>query len=855
MSDRNLRLQVILSAVDKVTRPFKAMRESNKALAAAVKTSRDELKRLSEAGDQLKSFNSLKTAVKKTGDELAAAQLKAQMMTRELSAQENPTKKQTKALEDQWRAVTKLEQKQSRQITQMGQVRAGLYNVGISAQDGAAATRRITSETERYNRQLREQERQLKRAGEQQRRMNAAKEQYDKTRELRNNLAGTGAATVASGVAMGAPILAAVKSYSAIEDGMKGVAKQVNPLLDDKGNRTAQYYDMQKAIKAAAEQLPMENGAVDFASLVEGGARMGVSSDKDPWEKQKADLISFAKTAAKAAKAFELPADQLADDLGKIAFLYHVPTQNIEELGDTLNYLDDNAQSKGADIINVLQRMGDTADKLNYKQAAALASTFLSLGTPAEVAASASKAMVRELGIASMQGKRFIQGMGLLGLNAKDLEKGIATNAIGTIKDVLARIKRLPDSQHLSAMTMLFGKEFGDDAAKLAGNIGELERQLALVEGGGAKGSMQRESDIDKDSLSSQYALLKTGISNMFSDLGEKLRAPLLDVINGLKSTIGWTRRLIESHPKLAAGLIKTAAVVTAITVAFGGLMLGVAAVLGPFALLRFSLSLLGIKGPSVMAMLARSIRAVGSAIFWVGRIMLANPILAVIAGVAAAAIYLWSNWDTLGPKFKKLWEQISTYTSEKWAAISAAISGAWESAKAKTQETWDAVKNYFSDTWESIKNLAGDAGKKVGNVLKSGLDIILTPLRTIKDGLSWILEKLDLLPKKNQELAQTNELLKNNPIARQYGHTGEPAPTGNTADDISRRYTGAGIKPVKATSGGYVSNINLVVHGAPGQSEKNVATEVFEMLKSHQKKEAAKARSNFSDQGLGFES
>lgn len=47
-----------------------------------------------------------------------------------------------------------------------------------------------------------------------------------------------------------------------------------------------------------------------------------------------------------ASKAFELPADQLSESLGKIAGLYKVPIQNIGELGDAINYLDDNAKSK-----------------------------------------------------------------------------------------------------------------------------------------------------------------------------------------------------------------------------------------------------------------------------------------------------------------------------------------------------------------------------------------------------------------------------------------------------------------------------------------------------------------------------
>lgn len=309
---------------------------------------------------------------------------------------------------------------------------------------------------------------------------------------------------------------------------MKGVAKQVNGLRDDNGNRTARFYEMQDAIKAASEQLPMENGAVDFAALVEGGARMNVANPDDSWEDQKRDLLAFASTAAKAATAFELPADELSESLGKIAQLYKIPTRNIEQLGDALNYLDDNAMSKGADIIDVMQRPGGVADRLDYRKAAALGSTFLTLGAAPEVAASAANAMVRELSIATMQSKSFFEGMNLLKLNPEVIEKQMTKDAMGTIQRVLEKVNALPQDKRLSAMTMLFGKEFGDDAAKLANNLPELQRQLKLTAGNDALGSMQKESDINKDSLSAQWLLVKTGAQNTFSSFGRNA-APAAD--------------------------------------------------------------------------------------------------------------------------------------------------------------------------------------------------------------------------------------------------------------------------------------------------------------------------------------
>lgn len=614
MSDNNLRLQVVLNAVDKLTRPFRNAQASTKELASAVKKSRDAIKQLDQAGSSLDSFRKLQTESQKLGDRLNYARQRSSLLKNELGAMGPPSQRQVVALERQRLAVQRLEEKQKKLQRQSELVRAELYRTGISAKEGASATARITRETERYNNQLSIQEARLKRVGEQQRKMHAARAEYSRRLEVRDRVAGAGATTTAAGLAMGAPVMAAVKSYASMEDAMKGVAKQVNGLRDDNGNRTARFYEMQDAIKAASEQLPMANGAVDFAALVEGGARMNVANPNDSWADQKRDLLAFAATAAKASTAFELPADELSESLGKIAQLYKVPTRNIEQLGDALNYLDDNAMSKGGDIIDVLQRMGGVADRLDYRKAAALGSTFLSLGTAPEVAASAANAMVRELSIATMQSKSFFAGMDLLKLNPAQIEKEMTRDAMGTIQRVLEKVNNLPKDKRLGAMTLVFGKEFGDDAAKLANNLPELQRQLKLTSGGDASGSMQKESDINKDSLSSQWLLVKTGAQNTFSSLGETLRQPLMDIMDVVKRVTGALRRWVEQNPQLVGTLMKVAAAVAAITVVLGTLAITVAAVLGPLAILRFGLSVMGIKTlPTLTAALSRS----GSALSW----------------------------------------------------------------------------------------------------------------------------------------------------------------------------------------------------------------------------------------------
>lgn len=164
MSDNNLRLQVVLGAVDKLTRPFRNAQASTKELVAAVKKSRDAIKKLDQAGSSLDSFRKLQTESQKLGDRPNYARQRSFLLKNELGAMGPPSQRQIAALERQRLAVQRLEEKQKqKQLQRQSElVRAELYRTGISAKEGASATARITRETERYNSQLSVQEARLK---------------------------------------------------------------------------------------------------------------------------------------------------------------------------------------------------------------------------------------------------------------------------------------------------------------------------------------------------------------------------------------------------------------------------------------------------------------------------------------------------------------------------------------------------------------------------------------------------------------------------------------------------------------------------------------------------------------------
>ncbi|HGB0297425.1 TPA: phage tail tape measure protein [Salmonella enterica subsp. enterica serovar Enteritidis] len=772
MADRNLNIRVAFSALNNMSRPVNAARQSAAALASQINQTKTSIKGLER---QATSFDRLTAANKKTTEQLAQAKEQARQMAAAYGPLRQRSAEQVSALNQQRAAIRQLTQQQKGEQTQLNQLRASFYSEGIAISSASRATEQINQRTAQYNSQLAEQQRRLDA-------VNQAQARYSRAKETGEKMMSGGMKTATVGAATLAPVAAAVKSYSSLEDAMKGVAKQVNGLRDDSGNRTAQYEEMQRAIMDASEKLPMANGAVDYAALVEGGARMGVANSDDPWEKQKADLLAFASMAAKASVAFELPADQLSESLGKIAGLYKIPTQNIEQLGDAINYLDDNAKSKGSDIIDVLQRVGGLASQLDYKQAAALGSTFLTLGTPAEVAASATNAMVRELSIATVQGKNFMQGLDALGLSAEKVQKSMSVDAMGTIISVLEASKKLAPDQQVANLTQIFGKEFGDDAQKLANNLPELRRQIELTQGAAAKGSMNRESDINKASLSAQWQLTKTGAVNAFSSAGETLREPLMDIMLTVSKVVGSVRRWVEANPALVGSIMKVTAAIGALLVVVGGLMLSIGAVLGPMALVRLSFTTLA--GEGGIARLTGGVMRLGGAFQWLagspmqallsaGR-MVFGPLITLLAGISAPVWGLIALFAAAAVAVIKFWQPIKAFFSGFFTGLMAGlqpITQAFNAVFAPLAPIFDSIGNAISGVWEwftkllepiqfSSEALASctSAGETFGKVVGAAISALTLPIQAVAKGLGWILEKLGAIPdaaKAAQQVAQ----------------------------------------------------------------------------------------------------
>lgn len=710
MSDNNLRLQVVLGAVDKLTRPFKNAQAGSKELASAIRQTRDQIKKLSDAGGQLKSFDQLTQSVSRTGAELDQARLRAQMMTREMSSLESPTKKQTQALEAQWRAVSRLEQKQQQETRQMAAARAELYRLGLSAGGGARETARIAQETERYNRQLAEQERRLREVGERQRKLNAIKAKAEKTRELRNSLAGNGAGAMAAGVTTGMTLLAPVKAYSESENAANQLA---GSMMGPGGKVAPEFEKINRLAVALGDKLP--GTTADFQNMMTMLRRQGMSAQ--------VILGGLGESAAYLGVQLQMAPTAAAEFAAKL----QDATQTSEK--DMMNLMDviQKGFYAGVDSGNMLQGFSKISSAMDiiHKKGLDAAKTFAPLLVMADQAGMAGESAgnaYRKIFQATLNNKKIGKANDALAGTGIKLSFQNNKGQFAGLENLYAQLEKLrkitDDGKRQSVINTLFG----DDAETIQALNIMINKGIEGYRETAAKlenqASLRERVDASLNTLGNKWEAATGSFTNAMASIGETVAPALKKLADWLGELASRLDGFVKRHPQLTSALFKLAAGFAIVATAAGVVSLALASVLGPMAVVRMSAGVMGLKFSSAFGLIGKAISSVGKSIIWLGRLMFANPILAVIGLIAAGAIYIWQNWDTLGPKFKAMWDAVCNATGTAWDWIKEKASAAWEGIKSLffnytlpglIAKNWDAIKSGVSEAWANIRQSISD--------------------------------------------------------------------------------------------------------------------------------------------------
>lgn len=127
----NVKLQVLLKAVDQATRPFKAVQTASKTLAGDIRGSQNELKELNAQARRIEGFRTVSGQLAVTGEALKKAKAEAEALGVQMRNSASPTAAQVKAFESAKRSAAGMQEKYNSLRQSVQRQRTELQQSGI----------------------------------------------------------------------------------------------------------------------------------------------------------------------------------------------------------------------------------------------------------------------------------------------------------------------------------------------------------------------------------------------------------------------------------------------------------------------------------------------------------------------------------------------------------------------------------------------------------------------------------------------------------------------------------------------------------------------------------------------------
>ncbi|HHQ4536222.1 TPA: phage tail tape measure protein [Aeromonas veronii] len=689
-----LKLQILLGAVDKLTAPLKAVTGQSRITAKDLADTKAKMRDLEKQSGQIDGYRTLGKQIGATRAELTQAQQTAQRMARELAATSNPTKAMTRDLEKAKVAVRDLTNKEREMVSRHGAMKTAMQQAGINTKQLSQHQRQLKTDLAATTAQLEQQRSKLAQVGAQQKRLAQVKANYRQTQELRGQIAGHGAAALATGTAMGMTTLKPVIEFAKAETSV--VDLKVS-MMGKGGQLRKEFQAISDLATKLGNKLP--GTTADFQNMMSTLIQQGMSA--------KAILGGLGQATAYLGVQLKMPYDQAALFAAKLQDATGTTEKDMMGLMDTIQrsfYL-------GVDSNNMLGAFSALTPALSVLRKAGLdaANTLAPLIVMADQAALSGESAgnaYRKIFQLSMNSKKIQKATKGTGLNLNFTDGKGEFGGLEQMYSQLAKLKNLSTEKRLQVLKDIYG----DDKETLQaldimikkGIAGYRETQKKMAD----QAALQERVNAQLGTLGNLWDAATGTFTNAMVNFGEAISPELKSItewVADLSERLGnWSKR----NPELSNTLMRVAGFTSVAAIAFGGLSLAVAAILGPMAIMKLTFGVLGIKG----TLLGKVITGLLAPLKWLtmgfvklGLAILTTPIgwiIAGIAAIAAGAYLIYKNWDQLGPWFKSTWEQCKAATGEFWDYLTTLPSRALNAGKAII----DGLIGGISAKWEELK-------------------------------------------------------------------------------------------------------------------------------------------------------
>ncbi len=811
MSQSELKLRVLFDAVDRMTKPLKAILQGNRQLTQSFKVTHDKLKALNRAQKAITTFRALRAGMRQTADALKAAQQRLQALSERVKASDAPTAAMTRKFSQASLAVTQLSQHYQTQGTQLKALQGRLTAAGIQTGRLGDSERRLRTDITATNAALSAQQTKFASIATQEKRLTLA-------RERMRRLQGTAAHLSVSG-------------YATRTTGLHTLSK-INPTLGEAKDVETE----QQRIRALGLGEATSNEAIQFAT---NAKTIGVSQ---------AEKLTLMRDALSVFG--DLPHAKLV-----------LPTLAKMKFANEVLYGSEDAAANEQRLVNmlkVIELRGGLASESRFKEEAEQIQK-VSTATGGRVGPEQWQDFIQTGGVAAKQLRKdafyyqmepLIQEMGGHalgnGLNSayNNIYQGKTTikaarelQRLGLIDPKKVKLNKIDMLKEIQPGALKGGERFKQSPLEWLEQVflptlakqgitdpDQIKDIIATIFSNRAAASffttlyLQR-AQIHKNAKLSAKAAGIDASHSLAQQTSRGREIQLLAKLHDLKRALGQqvlplytkalemaakaTQRLtawIDKHPQTAKWLTATVTILGVVLAGVGTLTIALAAVLGPLAIIQFSFAKLRLKG----SLVAGTLRKIGGALLWLRAVVAAHPVLALITGLALGALYVWRHWDTIGP----------------WLA------NCWKKLKEGASKVGEALKTQWNEWMDDLTQLK-DKWVEIGVQWMQGL------LTGIKQTLSGVIDQLTRWLAFPMNTLATSAM----PISLTELTTRTP---------IDTRRPMAPRQAIPFHIDG--DTVNITIQGMPGMDATAIARAVRHELDKHERDKMARFTSRLSD-------
>ena len=484
--------------------------------------------------------------------------------------------------------------------------------------------------------------------------------------------------------------VASVKAYSDWESAFTGVMKTVDETV------TTTYADLEEAIKKMATETA--SSKEEIAGVAEAAGQLGVKAD---------DIEQFTRTMVMLGDSTNLSAEEASIALARMMTITGESMDSVDNVGSAIVALGNSFATSESEIVAMSTRLASagTIAGMSTQDILALSTAMSSVGIEAEAGGTAMTQTLTGISKAvSDGGEKLEQLASVSGMTAEQFSNAWKTSPVEALQAFISGLSQMNEAElntysvldelgmsGIRQTNMLQSLALASDTLTDAVNLSNTayEQNTALV----------TEAEKRYQTFEAKMNQTKEKISNVGVELGERLLPYVDKFLDGLDKMIAAWDNL---SPGAQDAIVKCGLIVAAI----GPLLMmvgkfittiGQALVYGPQilgALSGIGTFLTGTMIPAIGSFVATAATVVAPFL----------PFIAIAAGVVAAGVLIYKNWDTIKEKAGELKEAVS----QKWDEIKTNISEKWEEVKQKTAETWQTIQNKVQEHGGGIQGVIG---------------------------------------------------------------------------------------------------------------------------------------------------